>query len=159
MNFAEMMFAYATAETEFSHAMVGAGFGDYTHAGGDEYDYSIEFYGVGNDARMNDIQQRVVFDAGFAKTYVNHKDGWQTHYTWDRRKPFKPTRGWRRYMEHDAEPGPGGVIGFSVMKISYWPDSWVGSRLEQDLAAGKIVIVPDAMEPAVGTMVQVVTPG
>ena len=146
MKLAEALFAYAELEIEFGDAMVEAGFGDYTHIGGDHYDCSIEFYNVGNDARMNEAAQRLTFDAGFAKAYVNHKDGWQTHYTWNRREPFKPDRGWRRHMEHDKEPGPSGVIGFSIKKISYWPQSWSGSRLEQDRDAGKIVIVPDPLE-------------
>lgn len=144
MKLADTMFAYYEAENDFGDKMVDAGFGDYTLIGGDHYDCSIEFYGVGNDARLNAQQQRIVFDAGFVKAYVNHHDGWQTHYTWGRE--FAPQRGWRRYMEHDTEPGPSGVVGFSVMKISYWPESWKGSRLEEDLAAGKIVIVPDPFE-------------
>ncbi len=151
MKLAEVMFAYAQAESEFGDAMVDAGFGDYTRIGGDEYDCSIEFYGVGNNARMNEAAQRLTFGAGFATAYVNHEDGWQTHYTWDHREPFKPVRGWRRYMEHDKEPGPSGVVGFSIMKISYWPESWVGSKLEQDRDAGKIVIVPDPFEISLTT--------
>lgn len=143
--FADVMFAFYSAESDFSAAMVNAGFGDYTRTGGDDYDNSIEFYEVGNDARMGEVAQRVVFDAGFSKAYVNHKDGWQTHYTW-KGTDFAPVRGWRRYIEHNKEPGPSGVIEFSIMKISFWPESWNGSRLEEDRDAGRIIIVPDQLE-------------
>lgn len=146
MKLAEAMFTYSQAECEFGDAMVEAGFGDYTSIDGDDYDNSIEFRGVGNDARLSAEQQRIVFDAGFSKAFVNHSDGWETHYTWSRQEPFKAVRGWRRYMEHDKEPGPSGVIGFSVMKISYWPDGWNGGQLERDRDAGKIVVVPDPLE-------------
>lgn len=148
MTFASAIWEFQRKQCDFEENLEVAGFQHGKHfarIGWDEYDCSIEFYDVENDARLGVDLQRIVYNGGFMKAYVNHKDGWQTHYTW-KGGHFDPVRGWRRYMEHEEEPDSSGVIGFKVMKISYWPDSWGDGRLANDLASGRIVIVPDPFE-------------
>lgn len=88
------------AELSFDIALEAVGLVDgehYERVGWDTYDCSVDLYGVNDDVRLTDEQQRVIRGAGFAKAYVNHKDGWETHYSWDwRDTEFKPARGWRR---------------------------------------------------------------
>lgn len=151
MRLADAMFAKNMAESNFDVAMVEAGFGEYTKIGADEYDNSIEFYGVAPDARMNEAAQRVVFDAGFSTAYVNHTDGWETHYTWQ--KEFKLARGWRRRYVKDAnakttrviagDPDPG------YWEISHWPKAWTR---REDLASGYMRIHPDPLDTFIETL-------
>lgn len=101
--FADMMFAYHDAESAFSDAMCEAGFGDWVSCHGDAYDTSIEFDGVGNDARLTDEQQRLVFEAGFIRAWLNHHDGSETYYSWANGREFLPAPGSRT-----KEPKHGG---------------------------------------------------
>jgi hypothetical protein len=146
-SIADRMFDGVSAEAELEELISDAGV-EFDRLGWDYYDCSVELHGVADDARLSVDTQRIVHAAGFAKVYVNHKNGWETHYTW-KAGPFEPVRGWRRHMEHNEEPGPSGVTEFKIMKISYWPDTWNGSRLEQDRDAGRILIIPDPFETAV----------
>lgn len=145
--FSRVMFDYHEAVSEFEGALCEAGFGAFNRVSGDYYDNSLEIYEVAPDARMGEAAQRVVFDAGFRTAYVNHKDGWETHYTWDHSKPFAPVRGWRRRYVKDpnasttnvivGEPNPG------YYEISYWPDCWDNKSW---LDSGYMRIVPDPLE-------------
>lgn len=155
MNFSDAMFIYHRAECAFDESMCEAGFGGYEKVGGDHYDNSIEFYGVDDAARMSDAAQRVVFDAGFSKAYVNHKDGWETHYSWDHREPFKPSRGWRRRWVADRDAKTTRTVGVEVApdnagyyQISYWPKGWTHERCHSWLDTGYMRIVPDPLEPS-----------
>lgn len=105
--------------------------GDYDSLGYDGYDSSIEFYGCEDVMRLTPEQQRVVIRAGFLKAYVNHRDGWQTHYSFG--KEGQPVRGWRR------KSVDGGFL------ISYWPDAWSNKEW---LETGYMKIVPDPLESA-----------
>lgn len=146
-SIAERMFDGVTAENELEVLLADAGV-KFERLGWDFYDCSVELHGVPPDDRLSSDVQRIVRDAGFMTAYVNHNDGWETHYTW-KGAEFAPVRGWRRHMVHEDQPGPSGVIGFKVMRISYWPDTWNGTRLEKDRADGRIVIVPDPFEPRI----------
>lgn len=66
---------------------------DYDKIGWDEYDHSIEIYGVPEDASLTEAAQQFIFDNGFIRCWLNHKDGWETHYAW--RKIFKSHTGCR----------------------------------------------------------------
>ena len=144
-NFAETMFAFHEAESTFTDALCDAGFGGFKSIGGDHYDCSIEFYGVDNSARMSPEQQRLVFEAGFIKAYVNHEDGWETHYFWG--KEFSPQRGWRRRYVNDPNATTTNVVGGppkpGYYEISYWPEGW---ETKQWLETGYMRIVPDPLE-------------
>lgn len=78
MDFSTLCEKQNMAEMEFDERMVNAGFGRYTHISTDWYDNSIEFYGVGNDARLNAEHMAIISEAGFGKVYLNHEDGWET---------------------------------------------------------------------------------
>jgi hypothetical protein len=150
-RFADLMFDYHRAESDFTDALCDAGLEDWGSIGGDWYDGSLELHKVPNDARLNEAVQRVIFDAGFVKVYVNHLDGWETHYSWNHSEPFKPSRGWRRRYVSDptatttnviaGEPNPG------YFEISYWPKGWTGPGTEKWLETGYMRIVPDPLEP------------
>lgn len=145
-RFAEAIWAFEKAQCEFKDALDGAGLevGEhYQRMEWDDYDVSIELCEVNDDVRLTPGQQKIIFDAGFVKIYVNHKDGWETHYSSYYPDRPCPVRGWRRRIEHNTEPGPSGVIEFKTMKISYMPESWKGSHLAGD---NRIEIVPDQLE-------------
>jgi len=91
--FAEVAFEMQYAQAHFEDALVDAGIDDFTELGWDDYDCSLEIYGVPDNVRLNEAQQKLIFDAGFATVYVNHKDGSETHYNWHRQE-FKADRGW-----------------------------------------------------------------
>ena len=133
-TFSVEMFGYQQAEGRFRDELSEIGFLGYETIGGDDYDNSIEFYKVDNDVRMTEAQQRVVFDAGFSTAYVNHEDGWETHYNWDQRQPFAMARGWRRRRTEN---------GFD---ISFWPESWDHPSCAEWLANGYMTIVPDPLD-------------
>lgn len=88
----------------------------YERIGTDSYDCSIEIYGVSNDFRLSDESQRFIEGAGFAKCYVNHQDGWETHYTW--KTPFAAVSGWRVRYGHKQEPRKEGL------EVETVPPSW-----------------------------------
>lgn len=135
-KFSDAMFAYHDAERGFESKLVDAGF-DFGSIRGDDYDNSIEFDDVPPDQRMSDGAQRIVYEAGFSKAYVNHTDKWETHYTFDRSKPFASSRGWRRLER------PGGF------DISYWPEGWGDpetGKCAEWLRSGYMKIVPEQRE-------------
>ena len=147
-RFAEAMFAYWEAKSNFEDALADAGFSAFEKIGGDDYDNSIEFIRVANDARLTEHQQRIVRDAGFNKAYVNHLNGWETHYSWTEPE-FKADRGWRRRYVSDPEAKTTNVIGGppnpGYYEISFWPEDWAGH--EQWLETGYMRIVPDPLDP------------
>jgi hypothetical protein len=154
-GFAEAMFSYHRAESNFTDALCEAEFGEFNRISGDHYDGSLEIYEVEPDARLNDAAQRVIFDAGFLKVYVNHKDGWETHYSWDHSKPFKAARGWRRRYVKDPTATTTNQIGADepehrgYWEISYWPESWIGKLTGGWLNNGYMRVVPDPLDPVV----------
>ena len=54
------------------------------------------------DARLTEAQQKIIYDAGFSIAYVNHTNGWETHYNWKRTEEFKPHDGWRVIHDHTS---------------------------------------------------------
>jgi hypothetical protein len=152
MKFSEQMFAYHRAESDFSDALCEAGFGAFNRIGGDDYDNSIEFYDVANDARMSEAAQRLIYDVGFGTAFVNHMDGWETHYSWKQNKPFEMARGWRRRWVADPQAKTTRLIGArpkpengGYYEISYWPEGW-GDQTKDWLTTGYMRIVPDPLE-------------
>lgn len=154
MKFSDTMFEYHAAESRFTDQLCDAGWGEYQSIGGDHYDNSIEFYKVENDERMGEAAQRILFDAGFSRAYVNHKDGWETHYSWDHRKPFEPSKGWRRRYVIDPTATTTRQVGADppedrgYYEISEWPESWNSERTKDWLRSGYMRIVPDPLAPS-----------
>lgn len=76
----------------------------FEKTGFDWYDNSIELYGVDNDYRLSDTAHKAVFDMGFAKVYVNHKDYWETHYY------ASSKEGWRVSYPHKRPENKGPIL-------------------------------------------------
>lgn len=53
---------------------------DYVDEWVDDYDSSLELGGCDNDMRLTPEQVAGVFDLGFSRVWLNHKDGWETYY-------------------------------------------------------------------------------
>lgn len=122
---------------------------DYDKLGTDDYDASLEIYGATNDWRLTREQQEYLQVAGFAKVYVNHQDGCETHY--GLHGATLPVRGWRRRYVSDStvettnviagEPNPG------YYEISYWPEGWNTPGTADWLETGYMRVVPDPLDP------------
>lgn len=108
---------------------------DYDRIGGDDYDNSLEIMGCDNDLRLTEAAQRFIIRSGFSKCYVNHNDGWETHYSW-RNEDAAPVRGWRRRRTDK---------GF---EISYWPERWDSPQTANWLASGYMTVVGDPLGTA-----------
>ena len=125
--FSQIMFAAHLAEADFGEAVydlsADSGF-DFTRIDGDHYDNSIEFYGVPPDARMNEGIQRLIFDAGFSIAYVNHTDGWETHYGF-RDKEFKVSDG-SRIKYGNKQSKKENVVYVENFPVG-WPKDWLKS--------------------------------
>lgn len=80
---------YEMLESELYDFLAGyaVSFTDYRV---DSYDSSLELHGVAADARLPAVMVTSTLALGFAIIYVNHTDGWETHYT------KKNLEGWRR---------------------------------------------------------------
>ena len=94
-RFADVAFAMTFLESKFEEALSDSGL-EFEKLGWDYYDASLEIYDVPNDARLSEAQQKIIWDAGFGKVYVNHLDKWETHYSW-KTDAFQAVRGWRRF--------------------------------------------------------------
>ena len=122
--------------------------GEFERLGHDHYDQSLEIRETANDARLSEDAQRLIRDAGFCKAYVNHLDGWETHYSfgdrtlpvrgWRRRYVREPTSAYDRVIAGDPDPG--------YWEISYWPEGWNSPGMIAEREAGHYRIVPDQLE-------------
>lgn len=126
----------------------------YERLGTDDYDSSLEIIGAANDWRLTEAQQRYLAEAGFAIVYVNHKDGWETHYRFFGKDRPIPARGWRRrYVSDPTGPGDRIIVGEpdpGYWEISYWPEGWDSERMQEDRKRGYYRIVPDPLEQVAG---------
>lgn len=129
MRLARLYEEIQQAESFLEDALEESGL-DYCGMRNDTYDNSLELDQVGNDERLNEAQQRLIYDQGFGKCFVNHKNGWETHYTWG--KVYEVQKGWRRKWVGDAQNGH--------WEISYWPEGW-GEDIRGWQARGYMVVV------------------
>jgi hypothetical protein len=159
-RFAEQWWKFRNAKYDWEDRlghMLSADYGkewDFDDISTDEYDCSLEIQKVSPHVRLSEAVQRLIWEAGFGRVYVNHSDGWQTHYNWSQDKP-PPARGWRRRYVSDpaasttnviaGEPNPG------YYEISYWPEGWSGPGTKDWLATGYMRIVPDPLDPYAAT--------
>ena len=107
-----------SARTELECAFEESGSPDDYRFGFDEYDNSVEIHKVLPEFRLNDAQQALFAEAGFAKVYVNHLDGWETHYSIKDGKCEKP---WR--VHYHKEMKEGRYIEVEE-HIPGWPSDW-----------------------------------
>lgn len=149
--FADQWWAFQTAKSIWEDGLEDLlGYDEgFERLGTDYYDQSLEIHGATNDWRLNEAQQRYIAEAGFAKVYVNHEDGWWTHYSFrENGKPKEfPISGWRRRYVKDPNVKTTRVMAGpednGYWEISYLPEGW-GERGQNGLATGYYRIVPDA---------------
>jgi hypothetical protein len=89
MTLAEQLFKGTSVEQEIEMQLDEFAV-PFDHIGWDDYDQSIEIYGVENDYRLSPEVFEFLKTCGFVVAYVNHKDGWETHY--DLRWGHEPSR-------------------------------------------------------------------
>ena len=108
-------FAMAAAEGDIYELLLSL---DIPHerTGWDNYDNSLELYGVPPDYRLSDVAVKAIFDAGFAICYVNHTDKWETHYSMSRPP-------WRVSYPHKRNDGDSSI--WLEEPISTWPSGWL----------------------------------
>lgn len=107
----------------------------------DNYDSSIEIDGVPADYRLTQDQSDWLKKCGFDKIYVNHTDGWETHYS-----PGS-TNGWRRRYVSDPEAKTTNVIA-GPPNPGYFETNHFPKGFPKDwLKTGYFRVVPDLMQP------------
>lgn len=146
MLLAEKWWSLQSTESTIEDGMMEAGLDDWSKIGGDPYDNSIEVYGVAPDIRFSAaILDWLLVACGFSKVYVNHVDGWETHYSTGNR------RGWRRRYVSDPSATTTNVIAGpqnnGYFEVSYYPEGFPPTWLE----TGYMRIVPDPFDPALPT--------
>lgn len=92
-------------------------FGISFELGADRYDNSMEIYGVPPDWRPSIELTKLLFERwGFSRVYVNHTDGWETHYT------KVEGDGWRVSYPFNRNSDGQGIL---VEKpVPSWPAEW-----------------------------------
>lgn len=81
--FSDLLFDYQSALDTFEGELAEVWGDQWSGLHGDRYDNSLELHDVVNEARLDRAAQKIIHDAGFSRIYLNHKDGWETHYFWD----------------------------------------------------------------------------
>jgi hypothetical protein len=95
----------------------------FERLGWDEHDNSLEIHDCTPGLRLSAEAAAFVWTNGFTTCYVNHADGWETHYT----PNTDLTRPWRRRRRSG---------GFDVNYFcNNWPKEW--------LETGYITVIPD----------------
>ena len=89
---------------------------EFERLGWDQYDRSLEIYGVAPDYRLSEADLQVIREAGFAKCYVNHTDKWETHYGF---RPGIAPKPWRVSYPHRR--GDSGGIWVEDKVPEAWP--------------------------------------
>jgi hypothetical protein len=121
---AQRLFDSGDAECELEEALTDAGV-EFKSLGWDYYDCSLEIHGVAPDDRLSGSAQKVVYDAGFAKVYVNHTDKWETHYSFKRKEPFSEVKGWRVSYPHKRGANETSIL--LEERVPSWPKEWFES--------------------------------
>ena len=116
----DKLFASKHAESELEDLLAEVGV-EFERIGWDEYDCSLELYGVPADHRLHADMQRIIQSEGFGKVYVNHTDKWETHYTFGHRE-FKEVKGWRVSYPHKRKDDTKGILVEEA--IPSWPKQW-----------------------------------
>jgi hypothetical protein len=127
---AERLFSIQTVEAELADALDDI---EFTSLGWDYYDVSLEMYGVPNNYRLSEHDQSIIHEMGFANVYVNHLDGWETHYSWT--KVFKVNNGWRVKYRNKENPPVNQIL--LENKAESWPDKWYDADYVKIIDKGK----------------------
>jgi len=119
-SIAQRLFDSSRAEGDLEEQLIDAGV-EFSRLGWDWYDCSLEIHGVPAGLRLSAAAQGVVHAAGFAKVYVNHEDGWETHYSF-RAPEFAEAKGWRVSYPHRRNDGNKSI--WVEEFIAGWPKEW-----------------------------------
>jgi hypothetical protein len=118
---AEIMFEGERAKIALEDSLFDIGV-PFEELGFDDYDCSLELFDVDDEYRLSVEAQKLIYDAGFIKVYMNHKNKWETHYTF-LSAPFKEVEGWR--VSYPSKRGKE-EKGIWVEKIvDGWPKDWL----------------------------------
>jgi hypothetical protein len=129
-DLAERLFEASRAESELDELLsrIGMECQDYSW---NWYDVSLELHGVASEVRLTPEGRQAMLDAGFAKIYVRHVDGWETHYSMD-----GDVAGWRvSYPHRRGEEG-----GVSILVEGIYPAKWPAEWLQTGYV--RVVHVP-----------------
>lgn len=91
MNIAETIFAGKHAKLSLEDELWDMGV-QFEETSFDSYDCSIELLDVPDDYRLSLEAQELIFKAGFSIVFMNHKNKWETHYSFGQ-GPFKEIKG------------------------------------------------------------------
>ena len=110
-SFSEVCYAFDATQLEFTDKLEEVGKLDFDGIGWDAYDNSLEILMVKPLAELTEEAQKLIYDAGFSKVYLNHTDGSETHYNWHGTEGFSKHPGWRKPNKQSngvylAEPKP-----------------------------------------------------
>lgn len=108
-DFLEVATEYNRRKTVFEDALMEKGLGDYCEFGWDQYDDSLELYRVNPERKcLTEQEQKVIYEHGFIKAYVNYSDGRAEVYDWglNRKTPgFKAVNG-LQVSNHNSKEVP-----------------------------------------------------
>jgi hypothetical protein len=132
MTLSARLFDGQNAEWELENDLYDAKV-PFEKTGYDDYDWSIELYGVPADYRLSEEAQKILSEAGFVTCYVNHVDKWETHYTFTKTEKGAdgeyvttqkeiPIKGWRVSYPHKRGEEKGKIWVEEVVKS--WPEEW-----------------------------------
>lgn len=126
---AQKLFDGFFAESTLEEALEEAGI-LFESIGYDHYDISLEIHGVSDELRLTEKQQKLIFEAGFKKCYVNHKNAWETHYSFG--NDFSVSKAWRVSYPHKRKDENKAILVEET--IDSWPEEWFKTGYAQIVA-------------------------
>lgn len=118
---AQQMFEGFSAQSSLEDRLYDAGI-EFEKTGFDQYDESLELYGVSADCRLSVEAQRIIHAAGFSIAFLNHTDKWETHYHFKPEAEFVESKGWRVSYPHKRGEGEQGI--WVETNVPSWPREW-----------------------------------
>lgn len=123
-NFSEEYYKFSALQDEFEESLYAICPLEYIRMWCDYYDNSIEFKDLQPEERLNAEACKYLHDNGFSICFLNHSDGWETHYS------SLPTNKEWRIRYNDKHGGDG------ILVENELPKSWIGS------VNAAVVVVP-----------------
>ena len=131
-------------KAEIEDGLLDAGsIDDWKSIDTDYYDNSIEIRGVAPEVRLSQAAvDWLINGCGFSKIYVNHTDGWETHYG-------SSEVGWRRRYVSDPTASTTNVIAGPAHNGYYETNRFPDGFPREWLETGYFRVVPDPLMPVV----------
>lgn len=117
---AERMFDGFRAQSEIEEALFDINV-EFDGTSFDSYDNSLELLDVPDNYRLSVEAQELIYNAGFSRVFLNHKDKWETHYTF-KQGPFEGVRGWRVSYPQNRGKDAKGIWVEEI--VDSWPKEW-----------------------------------